>query len=97
MKETNKKALWANEGPDELDKRFYVPGVVLTSKCPECGVEKTVDLTHEYMSYPTIGKNEITFTHEIEDGENYDTHDWTVEVDLIVGIHVRTKNDKKTA
>lgn len=95
-KETSKKAFWAEEGPEELDKRFYIPGVVLKSKCPECGVETIVDLTHEYMSYPTIGKNEIIFSHEI-DGEAYESHDWTVEVDLIVGIHVRTTSDKKTA
>ena len=42
---------------DELDvKRFYMPGIVLKSKCPKCGASCEIDLSQEYLSYPTVNK-----------------------------------------
>jgi hypothetical protein len=39
-----------------LDKRTYLPGIVIKCKCPKCGALDTTDLSHEYLSYPTVGE-----------------------------------------
>lgn len=40
----------------ELDKRTYLPGIVIKSKCPECGAPYEMDLSDRYLSYPKVGK-----------------------------------------
>lgn len=56
-----------------LDKRTYLPGVVLRSKCPKCGDVAERDLGEDYLSYPTTGDAEdVTFYCERgfdDDGE----------------------------
>lgn len=52
-----------------LAKRFYVPFTV-TSECPQCGSECEVDLEHQYLSYPVIGRaSRVYFVCECE-------HEW---------------------
>jgi hypothetical protein len=34
------------------EKRFYVPGVVISCKCPKCGGDVGTDCADEYFSYP---------------------------------------------
>ena len=66
----------------ELDKRRYVPFEV-TDTCPECGEEVTTSLDEQYLMYPVIGEPyEISLYHEIDDEENYDSHEWQVKVIL---------------
>lgn len=53
----------ATHGAEAIDKRVYVPGVTLESKCPKCGTWESIDLAHEYVTqYPVSGKAyEVTF------------------------------------
>ena len=39
----------------EMDKRTYLPFIVKDA-CPKCGVKSEVDLSDEYLSYPTLGE-----------------------------------------
>ena len=36
-------------------KRFYVPGFIIKSDCPNCGKEQDQDLGDQYLSYPSLG------------------------------------------
>lgn len=33
----------------ELGKRFYMPGVTIEDKCPECGAKWSIDLGNNYL------------------------------------------------
>ena len=35
-------------------KRFYLPGIVYTDKCPKCGESVTIDFGDNYLSYPQV-------------------------------------------
>lgn len=43
------------EEGEDLGKRVYLPGVVIRSKCPECGSPYVKDLGESYLSYPRVG------------------------------------------
>lgn len=46
-----------SDEPFELNvKRFYVPGYVLSSKCPKCKLAQERDLGENYLSYPKTGE-----------------------------------------
>jgi len=87
-----------NPPGDELGiKRFYVPGVVLRSKCPQCGMVDEKDLSDNYISYPQI--NEPTKVHfyceHYADSQSEDEgcgHSWTEEV--IVRIKIESCGGK---
>jgi len=50
-----KVAVAGKAGWTESDtKRFYIPDVVLTAKCPECHAPWEMNLSDEYFSYPTF-------------------------------------------
>jgi len=38
-----------------LDKRTYLPGVVVRSSCPKCSAPYVLDLGDHYLSYPEVG------------------------------------------
>lgn len=38
-------------------KRFHVP-YTIESNCPRCGAICKINLTHDYLPYPTVGKSE---------------------------------------
>lgn len=40
----------------EMDKRFYLPGVLVKTVCPKCGKPNTRDMGDDYLSYPIAGK-----------------------------------------
>ena len=66
----------------ELAKRTYLP-FKISAPCPDCGVVETVDLTDQYLSYPSLGINSITFSHpNAEDDEESCQNVWEVEVIL---------------
>ena len=44
-----------NEGA-ELEKRTYLPGIVIKSKCPQCGEPYRKDMSDNYLSYPKVGE-----------------------------------------
>ena len=69
---------------DELDcKRFRIPGVRIESDCPNCGVERTVDLTEHYLSYPKLGvpENFDLYCDECD-------HEWSVPLVLEISLKV---------
>lgn len=40
----------------DLDKRTYLPGLVLRAKCPKCGDWMERDMADDYLSYPVVGE-----------------------------------------
>ena len=65
------------------EKRFYIPGTVLRSKCPECGEDCEQDLARHYLSYPHANEPiTVTFYHEKDD----DDHEWDVTVIVRVTV-----------
>lgn len=49
-------------------KRFYFPAIIY-SVCPNCGEERSVDGTDEYISYGGLGYNEVHFSCYVDDEE----------------------------
>lgn len=45
----------------KLSKRFYLPGVVIKSKCLNCKKEMKRDLGDDYLSYPETNKSESVY------------------------------------
>lgn len=66
----------------ELDiKRLYLPGVVLSAKCPKCGKKAKSDLGKDYLSYPSAN---VPIDHTMYCGKCDDG--WTEEIILRVGV-----------
>jgi hypothetical protein len=54
VKVTTKKSSGGEEDSIALDvRRFHLPGVVLSSKCPTCKKMIKSDLGADYLSYPS--------------------------------------------
>lgn len=68
--------------PFELDeKRFYVPGAVLTGVCPKCSATYEHDFGESYLDYPRA--------NEPEDFTCYCAacdHEWVVRLQLDVRL-----------
>jgi len=83
----------------EIDvKRFYLPYEV-TSTCPQCGKEETTDLSVNYLSYPSDGETEISFSHcEDEDDEDEDpcTNEWSEVVVLAITLTYQKAKEPPT-
>lgn len=70
-------------------KRFYIPGVVLTSNCPHCGESQSRDMGEHYLSYPeTNSPVRVHFYHETkEDSQGRsESHEWSEEVILSITL-----------
>lgn len=63
-------------------KRFYLPGVTIHDKCPECGEEMVRDLGSSCIYYPVL--NEPTKVSMCCSKE----HEWEVPVVITVDIKV---------
>lgn len=50
-------------GPVQLEKRCYLPGVVLSAACPKCGNGAKRDMGDDYLSYPTTGEPKTIGLH----------------------------------
>lgn len=62
-----------NDNPIELDvKRFYLPGVVLSAKCPKCKKTVKYDLGADYLSYPSINAPTDFHFYCPDDGAEWD-------------------------
>lgn len=72
----------------ELDiKRLRLPYKV-TSNCPRCNKEHTIDLNDRYLSYPMV--KEISNIHfACEDDNHYE--EWSVEVILNISLELARK------
>jgi hypothetical protein len=70
-------------GGAELDKRQHFPGIVLKSKCPNCGKAWKKDLAGDYLSYPVVG--EPTNAYGYCENEKCQ-HEWPVLVIVQVTI-----------
>jgi hypothetical protein len=76
-----------NESYEIGVKRFYVPGVVLKSKCPQCGKEAEKDLGDDYLSYPATN---TPIYVSMYDGE----HEWTVRIIVRVTVEPAMEKDQ---
>lgn len=47
----------------EMDKRCYLPGVIIKASCPTCKKTITEDLGENYLSYPTTNKEESVYLY----------------------------------
>jgi len=77
-------------------KRFYLPGIVLESNCPRCGILHKKDMGKEYLSYPRISTpTKIYFycENEYEGPKKYCNTDWNIEVSLDISLKLEA-NDK---
>lgn len=70
------------------DKRFYLPGVVLTSTCPHCGTMVQKRMGDRYLGNPQVGVPiEYGMYHQYRtpDGQWHD-HQWKVLVQLDITL-----------
>jgi len=65
-------------------KRFYIRGLILKETCPICGKECTVDMGHEYLSYPDFNnpKKPVTVNFWCQSPECDDTESFEATYDL---------------
>lgn len=61
-------------------KRCYMPPLVISDECPECGAEVEHDYSQTYFSYPTVN------TPRLECFECDEGHEWErwIQLDLTV-------------
>lgn len=79
------------------EKRFYIPGTVLKSKCPQCGQEDARDLGDSYLSYPEANRPiDVTMAHEVldESGKHDGEHEWTVRIIVRVTVEPAPEKDQ---
>jgi hypothetical protein len=62
-------------------KRFRMPGVEITSKCPQCGRPWRKDLARGYLSDPVVNEPFNAYGHCLECD-----HEWPVMVVLRVTL-----------
>jgi len=73
----------------EVDvKRFYIPLEVLLN-CPHCNKEKKVDLSDDYISYPTVNQAEA-----IEQYCDHCDNEFEFDLTLRMSADVDTKTRK---
>lgn len=76
----------------ELDKRTYLPGVVIEGRCPVCGSPYAWDGSQRYLSFPVPGEpKKITGYCDHEDTlhEGEEDAEWplaTVTVRIVVDV-----------
>lgn len=76
-------------GEAELDKRTYLPGVVLTANCPVCDRECETDLGQIYLSYPrTNVPDEVYMACGDEHGVDHPHVEWGVEVIVRMSVEI---------
>lgn len=71
---------------DTIDcKRFYMPGVKITAKCPQCGTDVVKDLSSQYLGYPPTGK---PFAHGMYHGDGKCEAEWkiTLRLDVVLSV-----------
>lgn len=56
---TNKLVIEGSCNGIQLDKRFYLPGIVLKSTCPTCNLPWVWDGDEQYVSYPVSGEPKV--------------------------------------
>lgn len=80
----------------ELDiKRLYLPGIIVKSACPKCGIRQEQDLDENYISSPTLGEvEEIYFScdREVKDGK-YCEGEWSVPIVLELKVRLATEEE----
>lgn len=68
----------------ELDKRFYLDGVILEKECL-CGNIMKVDLGIQYLSYPAVGYPESIYMYCDECSTEYEA---ALKVKVVVNLEV---------
>lgn len=68
----------------ELDKRFYMPGYVLKSTCPNCNKRFEMDFATNYLSYPVVGNPASVYCY----CENGCGTEWEVKVVVRVTLNL---------
>lgn len=65
------------------DKRFYLPGCILSSDCPKCSKEVIQDFTNDYIAYPVSGKKDLQYFYCADCDEEWSApYQLTIEVKL---------------
>lgn len=70
-------------------KRFYIPGIILSSTCPHCSKIFEKNMEEHYLSYPEANVPiDVHFYHETEeDAEgNSSSHEWSEKIILSISI-----------
>lgn len=67
----------------ELEKRFYLPGLMLEGECPSCAKAWTHDFAKYYLSYPVVGAPEVVHVSCAECA-----HEWEVRVIVRVTLEL---------
>lgn len=70
----------------ELDKRFYVPGLELTSECPECETKATLSVVDEYLNYAVLGRDLEVY---------FNCYDCDREWDLLIKLEMTLSHNEK--
>lgn len=67
-------------------KRFYIPGTKIIGNCPECGEYLEKDFDEQYLSYPSISKNnkEYMYCDECDNEAEIELR-LNISLDLIEG------------
>lgn len=69
------------------EKRFYLPGCVVRSKCPKCGEMVDEDLGERYLMNPHFNTTEkVHFFHDHDGSECW--AEWDVDVVLILEVEL---------
>ncbi len=65
------------------EKRFYLPGVVVSGECPKCGEVSMTDLGFDYLDYPPMNQPFEMHRHCRECDE-----EWYISVKLNVSLEL---------
>lgn len=67
---------------DKIDcKRFYMPGVALSTHCPECLISVIHNFSEHYLSYPKPNEEFLYYLYC-----NNCHHEWSINVILKVSL-----------
>lgn len=76
----------------EIDvKRFYLPGIIVESKCPKCEHLHEVNMSTQYLSHPVINEPETIGFYCEEDTITENTYcdtDWEVKIKLSMEVEL---------
>lgn len=63
-------------------KRFYLPGITVTRKCPHCNAIMTWDGSEEYLCSPNVGKFHFHFYCQACDEESYFDANLSINIEI---------------
>lgn len=70
-----------------LEKRTYLPGIVLKHKC-DCGENLELNFSSDYLSYPTVGKKTSVIFYC---GECDSEYEQKVKINMTLDVEEKVK------